>query len=94
MGFYLRKGFKLGPLRLNLSKSGFGLSAGVKGARMGVDAQGKSYVHFGRGGFYFRKRLGGAVPGKFGRAISTGGTFVWVVLILLFVMGFLFFFYR
>jgi Protein of unknown function (DUF4236) len=24
MGFFLRKGFKIGPLRLNLSKSGIG----------------------------------------------------------------------
>ena len=55
MGFYIRKSFKLGPLRLNLSKSGIGMSAGVKGARAGVDATGKPYVHAGRGGFYFRK---------------------------------------
>jgi hypothetical protein len=58
MGFYLRKGFRLGPLRVNLSKSGVGMSAGVKGARVGIDAKGKSYVHAGRGGLYFRKTLG------------------------------------
>lgn len=57
MGFYLRKGFNLGPLRLNLSKSGVGFSVGVKGARVGVDPRGRAYVHAGRGGFYFRETL-------------------------------------
>jgi hypothetical protein len=57
MGFYIRKSFRLGPFRFNLSKSGIGLSAGAKGARVGVDARGRSYVHFGRGGIYYRRRL-------------------------------------
>jgi len=58
MGWY-RKAFRLGPLRLNLSKRGVGASVGVKGARLGVDASGKPYVAGGRGGLYFRQRLGG-----------------------------------
>ena len=41
MSWFLRKSFPLGPLRFNLSKSGIGMSAGVKGARIGVDARGK-----------------------------------------------------
>lgn len=57
MGFYIRKSFRLGPFRFNLSKSGVGMSAGVKGGRVGVDARGKSYVHFGRGGIYYRGTL-------------------------------------
>lgn len=57
MGFYLRKGFNFGPLRVNLSKSGLGLSAGVTGARIGVNAQGRAYVHGGRHGLYYRKNL-------------------------------------
>ena len=40
MGFYFRKSFKFGPVRLNLSKSGLGLSAGVKGLRYGVRPDG------------------------------------------------------
>lgn len=56
MGLYLRKSFRLGPLRLNLSTHGIGLSAGVKGARFGVDAGGHPYVHAGRRGLYYRKR--------------------------------------
>src|SRR5215472_6325697 len=58
MGWY-RKAFRLGPLRLNLSKRGVGASVGVKGARLGVDATGKPYVAGGRYGLYFRQRLGG-----------------------------------
>jgi hypothetical protein len=70
MGFYLRRSLKLGPLRVNLSKSGVGLSAGVKGARLGVDAKGRPYVAGGRGGLYFRQQLGqgqqqGDEPGAF-----------------------------
>lgn len=57
MGFYLRKGFGLGPLRLNLSRSGAGVSLGVKGARIGIGPRG-SYVHVGRGGLYYRQNLG------------------------------------
>ena len=45
----------MGPVRLNLSKSGLGLSAGVKGARVGVSSQGRTYVHGGREGLYYRK---------------------------------------
>jgi hypothetical protein len=57
MGFYIRQSFKLGPFRFNLSKSGVGMSAGVKGARVGVDAKGKKYIHVGRGGIYYRQTL-------------------------------------
>lgn len=57
MGFYLRKSFKLGPVRFNLSKSGVGISAGIKGARVGVNARGKKYIHLGRGGIYYRQTL-------------------------------------
>jgi len=58
MGFYLRKSFKAGPLRLNLSKSGLGMSVGVKGARIGISARGRGYVHAGTGGVYYRASLG------------------------------------
>ena len=40
MGFYLRKGVKVGPLRFNLSKSGIGVSAGIKGLRFGSGPRG------------------------------------------------------
>ncbi|MBN2640497.1 MAG: DUF4236 domain-containing protein [Victivallales bacterium] len=56
MGFYIRKSVRLGPLRLNLSKSGVGVSAGVKGLRFGTGPRG-NYVHMGRGGIYYRQYL-------------------------------------
>jgi hypothetical protein len=56
MGWYLRKAFSFGPLRLNLSKSGLGYSFGVRGARIGVGPRG-TYVHMGRGGVYYRQYL-------------------------------------
>lgn len=57
MGFYIRKSFRAGPVRLNLSKSGVGVSAGIKGLRIGSGPRG-SYIHAGRGGLYYRKSLG------------------------------------
>src|SRR5262249_43649617 len=56
MGFYLRKSFRLGPLRVSVSNYGIGLSAGVRGARFGLDAGGHPYTHLGRHGIYYRKR--------------------------------------
>lgn len=56
MGLYLRKSFRAGPIRFNLSKSGLGLSGGVKDARVGVGPRG-TYVHAGRHGLYYRKQL-------------------------------------
>lgn len=59
MGFYLRKSFRAGPIRFNLSKSGIGASVGVTGARVGVSSEGRAYVHGERGGLYYRQSLGG-----------------------------------
>lgn len=56
MGFYLKKGFNIGPIRINLSKSGVGVSVGGKGLRFGCGPKG-NYVHAGRGGLYYRKSL-------------------------------------
>lgn len=67
MGFYFRKSVKFGPMRLNFSKSGIGVSAGVKGARISAGPRG-TYIHAGSGGFYYSQRIGGpgvrtTVPG-------------------------------
>ena len=56
MGFYIRKAFTFGLMRLNLSRSGLGASFGVKGARLGVCSKG-TYVHMGRYGLYYRQYL-------------------------------------
>lgn len=56
MGFYIRKSVSVGPLRFNLSKSGIGVSGGIKGFRVGSGPRG-TYVHAGRGGLYYRQYL-------------------------------------
>jgi len=63
MGFYLRKSISVGPLRFNLSKSGVGVSAGIKGLRIGTGPRG-NYIHMGRGGLYYRKTLPSASNDK------------------------------
>ncbi len=56
MPFFIRKSFSSGPVRLNLSKGGLGVSAGITGARIGVNRRG-SYVYGGRHGLYYRESL-------------------------------------
>jgi hypothetical protein len=46
MGFYYRKSIRLGPFRVNVSKSGVGYSVGGPGARTGVSSRGKRYTTF------------------------------------------------
>lgn len=58
MPFYFRKSISAGPFRFNLSKSGVGLSVGVKGFRIGTGPRGH-YVQAGRGGLYYRASIGG-----------------------------------
>jgi hypothetical protein len=83
MGFYLRRSFRFGPLRFNLSKRGVGVSAGVKGLRAGVDASSKNYVAGGRGGLYFRERIPTAAPGDQTvtppRTLSAGRVVAWLI---------------
>jgi hypothetical protein len=56
MGFYLRKSVSVGPFRFNLSKSGVGVSAGIKGLRVGTGPRG-NYISVGRGGLYYRATI-------------------------------------
>jgi hypothetical protein len=42
MGLRFRKSFSIGPLRINLSKSGVGFSFGFKGFRISRSAKGKN----------------------------------------------------
>jgi Protein of unknown function (DUF4236) len=57
MPFFLRKAISAGPFRFNLSKSGVGLSVGVKGLRFGLLGPRGNYIYAGRGGLYYRKSL-------------------------------------
>ena len=56
MGWFIRKSLKLGPIRINLSKSGLGASAGIKGLRVGTGPRGR-YLNAGREGLYYRTSL-------------------------------------
>ena len=56
MGVFFRKSFKAGPVRFNLSKSGIGVSTGVKGLRIGTGPRG-TYISGGTKGVYFRHSL-------------------------------------
>lgn len=48
MGFRFRKSLKIAPgVRLNLSKSGVGMSAGIRGARVGLSSRGTTYSSVG-----------------------------------------------
>jgi hypothetical protein len=60
MPFFIRKplSFLGGLFRLNLSKSGVGVSVGPTGLRVGVKPDGHAYVTGGREGLYFREGLG------------------------------------
>jgi Protein of unknown function (DUF4236) len=96
MGWFLRKSFRIGPVRLNLSKRGIGASVGVKGARLGVDATGKPYAAGGRYGLYFRERLGASrtsqAPGEIGpsgegQTSHPRGRRWWVLVVLALMIG-------
>lgn len=43
MGWSYRKSIRLGPVRVNLSRSGVGYSVGVRGFRTGVRPNGRTY---------------------------------------------------
>lgn len=57
MPFYIRKSVSFGPVRVNFSKSGVGVSAGVRGLRFGTGPRGH-YVRAGVGGIYYRQSPG------------------------------------
>jgi len=58
MGWSFRKSKSFGPFRLNLSRSGLGISFGVKGARISANNNG-TFVTIGANGIYYRQRLSG-----------------------------------
>jgi hypothetical protein len=60
VGVTFRKSIVAGPVRFNLSGSGIGVSAGVKGFRVGSGPRG-GYVRAERGGIHYQRTLGGPV---------------------------------
>lgn len=65
VGFSFRRTFQLGPLRINLSRGGVGVSAGVPGARVSAGPRGV-WLSAGRGGLLYRERLGRVIDKFFG----------------------------
>lgn len=65
MGLYFRKSSSVGPFRLNFSKSGIGVSTGVKGARVSIGPRG-TYINVGRNGVYYRKKIDSSSSKKSG----------------------------
>jgi hypothetical protein len=73
VGFSFRKSFNLGPMRLNLSKSGIGVSAGVKGLRLSKGPRG-TQLTAGRGPFRYQKTLSPAKRNRRPRDASDEGS--------------------
>jgi hypothetical protein len=61
MGFYLRKSVSVGPFRVNFSSSGVGVSAGIKGLRVGTGPRG-NYISVGTGALRYRATLPSSRP--------------------------------
>ena len=58
MSLHFKKSKKIGGIRVTMSKSGLGVSAGSKHLRAGIGADGKSYVSGGTNGIRYREQLG------------------------------------
>ena len=57
MGFYFKKSINLGLFRINFSKSGIGISFGIKGLRISKNAKGTTTLSAGKNGLYYTKTL-------------------------------------
>lgn len=58
MGWSFRKTINLGPLRLNLSRSGLGASFVLGGLRAGISAKGRKYLSAAAAGFRLHRNVG------------------------------------
>lgn len=56
MGLFFKKSKSFGLLKLNFSKSGIGMSFGVKGLRISKNSKG-TYLNAGKNGVYYRKKI-------------------------------------
>src|SRR6185312_1084941 len=85
MGFSFRKSIGFGPFRVNLSKSGIGLSTGVKGARISTGPSGTK-VYGGWGPLRYQKQVApgvGAIGGASNKRGKWGlGSIVMIVIVV------------
>ena len=63
-------------VRLSFSKRGIGVSKGLEGTRIATNPRGKKYLHFSRGGFYYRESLPGGL-------VRVGVTWRMILLLML-----------
>jgi hypothetical protein len=88
MGWSFRRSVNLGPLRINLSKSGVGYSVGTRGFRVGQDARGRRYqaVSIPKTGIYrrdYQPRTPTPVPGNSTiTPAQRGGRVAWPIYII------------
>jgi hypothetical protein len=85
MGWFLRKGFKLGSgVRVNLSKKGLGISAGIPGARVSVGPGRNPRVYGGKGPLRYQKSIsdGTALSSKNGKSRGCGCGAVILIIII------------
>lgn len=68
----------MGPVRLNLSKSGLGVSAGVKGLSVSTGPRG-TYLNAGRNGLYYRAKL---ARKKLASKTAGGHSLLWLPVVL------------
>lgn len=78
MGLRYRKSFKAGPVRVNLSKSGVGWSAGTKGARVTKKASGGYRTSVGANGLYSTNDFGGSRASRKDNAKKKSGCLPWL----------------
>jgi hypothetical protein len=76
----------MGPVRVNLSKSGVGVSAGVKGLSVSAGPKG-TYLNAGRKGLYYRTKLN---PKKLTSRAVSGSSLLWILIFLVIGLAALF----
>jgi Protein of unknown function (DUF4236) len=83
MGWNWRKSFNFGPVRINLSKRGFGYSLGARGFRIGQDAKGQNYTQTSIPGTgIYRRDYSGVPSGRRNWSlILAAGAFLLLVLL-------------
>ena len=96
MGLQFRKSKKIGPVRLNFSKKGVGISTGIKGFRISKGANGKTRTTISIPGTGIRYTNTGGPARRTKNIKAKGNTgkvwlwiFFWWVLIPIYVIKFL-----